>query len=106
MSAAEARVQQQTRRPPLLLSIDWTDRRTDGGRDGQTPDRYIDLRVLWCSVVISVCACVYGGDCKLVVRTGALPAIKPEATAIGIIARWPLEKNLNVSWAQVLHADI
>jgi len=28
--------------------------------------------------------------------TGALPAIKPEATSIGIIARWPLENYLNV----------
>jgi len=30
--------QQQTRRPPLLLSIEGTERRTDG----RTPDRYID----------------------------------------------------------------
>jgi len=30
ISAARARPQQQTRRPPLLLSIDGTDRRTDG----------------------------------------------------------------------------
>jgi len=30
MSAARARPQQQTRRPPLLLSIDGTDRRTNG----------------------------------------------------------------------------
>jgi len=35
-----------------------------------------------------------------VATTGALQAIKPEATAIGIIARWPLENNLNVWWAQ------
>jgi len=27
--------------------------------------------------------------------TGTLPAIKPEATAIGIITRWPLENNVN-----------
>ena len=33
--------QQQTRRPPLLLSIDGTDRRTDR----RTPDRYIDPAV-------------------------------------------------------------
>jgi len=35
-----------------------------------------------------------------------LPATKLEATAIGIIARWPLENNLNVSWAQVLYTKI
>jgi len=28
--------------------------------------------------------------------TGALLAIKPKATAVVIIARWPLENNLNV----------
>jgi len=28
--------------------------------------------------------------------TGALPAIKPKATAVVIVARWPLENNLNV----------
>ena len=28
--------------------------------------------------------------------TRTLPAIKRKATTIGIIARWPLEKNLNV----------
>jgi len=30
ISATRARPQQQTRLPPLLLSTDWTDRRTDG----------------------------------------------------------------------------
>jgi len=39
MSAARARPQQQTRRPPLLLSIDGTDRQTDG----QTLDRFMTL---------------------------------------------------------------
>jgi len=39
ISAAEARAQQQTSRTPLLLSIDGTDRRTDG----RTPDHYIDF---------------------------------------------------------------
>ena len=29
----------------------------------------------------------------LVVHTGAVPAMKPEATAIGQSARWPLENN-------------
>jgi len=38
ISAAGARPQQQTRRPPLL-SIDWTDRRTDG----RTLDRLMTL---------------------------------------------------------------
>jgi len=38
ISAAGAGAQQQTSRTPLLLSIDGTDRRTDG----RTPDRYID----------------------------------------------------------------
>ena len=37
--------------------------------------------------------------------TGALPAIKPEATVIGIIARWWLENSLNVWWAQVVHTE-
>jgi len=47
-----AGAQQQTRRPPLLLSIDRTDRRTDrrtdGRTDGRTPDRciYAPLRIL------------------------------------------------------------
>jgi len=39
ISAADSGAQQQTHRPPLLLSIDGTDRRTDR----RTPDRYIDL---------------------------------------------------------------
>ena len=34
--------QQQTRRPPLLLSIDGTDKRTERWTDGRTYDRYID----------------------------------------------------------------
>jgi len=34
--------QQQTRRPPLLLSIDGTDRRMDGRTDRRTLDRFID----------------------------------------------------------------
>jgi len=40
-----------------------------------------------------------GRQCRVMLAvdpTGALPAIKPEATAIGIIARWPLENNLYV----------
>jgi len=32
----------------------------------------------------------------LVRPTGALPAIKPEATDIGLITRWQLENNPNV----------
>ena len=36
------------------------------------------------------------GLMELVEFTGALPATKPEATAIWIIARWLLENNLNV----------
>ena len=36
---------------------------------------------------------------------GAVPAVKPEATAIGIITRWPLENNLIVWWAQVLRTE-
>jgi len=39
ISAARARPQQQTRRPPLLLSSDGTDRRTDG----RTFDRFMRL---------------------------------------------------------------
>jgi len=39
-------------------------------------------------------------------QTGALLANKTEATGIVIIARWPLENNLNVWWAQVLHTEI
>ena len=39
VSAAGARLQQQTRRPLLLLSIDGTDRRTDG----RTLDRFLTL---------------------------------------------------------------
>jgi len=31
---------------------------------------------------------------------------KPEATGMVIIARWPLENNLKVLWAQVLHTEI
>jgi len=34
--------QQQTRRPPLLMSINVTERRTDRRTDGRTPDRYLD----------------------------------------------------------------
>ena len=34
--------QQQTRRPPLLMSINGTERRTDRRTDGRTPDRYLD----------------------------------------------------------------
>ena len=36
---ARARPQQQTRRPPLLLSIDGTDRRTDGRTGGRRDTR-------------------------------------------------------------------
>ena len=39
ISAADAGAQQQTRRPPLLLSIDGRDRRA---ADGRTPDRCIE----------------------------------------------------------------
>jgi len=38
--------------------------------------------------------------------TGALTAIKPEATTTVIITRWPLENNLNVWWVKVLHIEI
>jgi len=31
-----------------------------------------------------------------VIFAGAVPAMKPEAIAIGNISRWPLENNLNV----------
>ena len=53
MSAARARPQQQTRRPPLLLSIDGTDRRTDG----QTLDRFMTLAAFCADRVIKL---VYG----------------------------------------------
>jgi len=32
----------------------------------------------------------------LAAAKGSVPAMKPEPTAIGITARWPLENNLNV----------
>ena len=35
-----------------------------------------------------------------------VPAMKPEATAIGNRARWPVENNLNVCWAQILRTEI
>ena len=38
--------------------------------------------------------------------TGALLINKPEATGVVILARWPLENNLKVRWAQVLHVKI
>jgi len=41
--AAEAGAQQQTHRPPLLLSIGGTDIRTDG----RTPERYVDPAPRW-----------------------------------------------------------
>jgi len=31
--------------------------------------------------------------CYIAVPTGAVPAMKPEATAMGISARWPLENG-------------
>jgi len=47
LSAASARPQQQIRRPPLLLLIDETDRRTDRRidrrADGLTLDRFMTL---------------------------------------------------------------
>jgi len=36
--------------------------------------------------------------------TGAVLAMKPEATTIGRSAKWPLENNLNVRWAY--HTEI
>ena len=51
-SAARARPQQQTRRPPLL-SIDGTDRQTDG----QTLDRFMTLAAFCADRVIKL---VYG----------------------------------------------
>ena len=38
--------------------------------------------------------------------TVALLANKTEATSIVIIARWPLENNLNIWWAQVWQSEI
>ena len=44
ISPAGARAQQQTRRTPLLLSIDGTDRHTDRQTDGRTLiDRFMSL---------------------------------------------------------------
>ena len=37
---------------------------------------------------------------------GALLVNKPEATGMVIVARWPLESNLNVWLPQVLHTEI
>jgi len=44
LSAARAGAQQQTRQPPLLLSIDGTDRQTDG----RTPDRFMTALAAYC----------------------------------------------------------
>jgi len=41
ISAARALPQQQTRRPPPLLSIDRTDKQTVGQTDGRTLDRFM-----------------------------------------------------------------
>ena len=38
--------------------------------------------------------------------TGALPAIKPKVTTVGLIPRCPLENYLNIWWAQVLCTKI
>jgi len=46
---------------------------------------------------------------RLLYPQGQYPQINPEATAIGITARWPLENklnNLNVWWAQVLRTEV
>ena len=53
-------------------------------------------------VSLSVCLSVF----VLVTTTEALPVIKPEATAMLIIARWSLENSLKVRWAQGLHTEI
>jgi len=49
---------------------------------------------------------VWSDNCVVIVDAWAQPAVKPEATAIGLIARWLLENNLNVRWAQVLRTEI
>jgi len=46
ISAASARLQQQTRRPPLLLSIDRRDKRRDSPTDGRTRPIYDAYRML------------------------------------------------------------
>jgi len=58
-------------------------------------------------------AAPYGGESDIydyfalnVVTTGALLVNKLEATGMVITARWPLENNLDVWRAQVLHAEI
>jgi len=43
---------------------------------------------------------------RVSITAGALLAIKPEACAMVIIARWSLENNVNVCWAQVFHTKI
>ena len=60
-----------------------------------TSGKYIPLfPILPCVMICTRC----------VVCTGELRAIKPEATAMAIIARWPLENNLTFDW--VLHTEI
>ena len=51
ISAARARPQQQTRRPPLLLSIDGTDR-PDGQTEGRTLDRFMTLTAYYADQVM------------------------------------------------------
>ena len=54
-------------------------------------------------------ACAYHSGCKniaIAATTGPVPTLKPEATAVGLTARWPLENNLNVWRAQVLRTEI
>jgi len=61
--AARARPQQQTRRLPLLLSIDGTDRQTDG----RTLDRFMTLTA-YCAdreVTDSNKSKIYDGEIKL-----------------------------------------
>jgi len=69
ISAARARPQQQTRRPPLLLSIDGTDRRRDRQTDRRTLDRFMTLTAYNAdrvSSVITELPVKPNGDCECI----------------------------------------
>jgi len=69
ISAARARPQQQTRRPPLLLSIDGTDRRRDRQTDRRTLDHFIVLTAYNADRVLSVITELPvkpNGDCECI----------------------------------------
>ena len=97
-------------RPIIIVGITGTEEAAASSRDPRNSCRRVPLpgRFVLVSRPLGLRRFVVpraegcGVQLMHVATTGAVPAMKPEATATGRSGRWPLENNLNVWWAQVL----